>query len=55
MRKRMIVFIGAMIIDFIILRLFGFTVREGLTIIIVSNIIVAQFAYLVYSKKIFNG
>lgn len=53
-KRRMIVFIGATIIEFFLGRLFGLDIMTSLSMVIIGNLIVAQWADMVYKGKVFK-
>ena len=51
-KHRTYVFVGAMIIEFILGRLFGLDIATSVIMVVVGNVLVAQWADLVYKGKI---
>lgn len=54
MRRRTIVFVGATIIEIILGKLFGLDTFTSISMVLIGNLIVAQFADMVYKGKIFK-
>ena len=51
-KRRMLVFGGAMIIEYILARLFGLDIATSIGLVVTGNLFVAQWADMVYKGKI---
>jgi hypothetical protein len=51
-KHRLLVFIGSTVIEFILAKLFGLGTMQSITLVLIGNFLVAQWADMVYKEKI---